>query len=521
MFTNKSYLFTDLLTISLLTMATNEIDLQIYCRLCLKSSNEAMHHIFNEGLSNKIIIMSGLDVQNNDALPKQICRDCRYQLEKSYYFRSKAKQSDSRLRKHIRLINQKKPSNVLDNHYSDDESEDFEEIYMESYKYFEAAKNEIENLKLEFEKMKDSIIKEEIAKLNPPPTTLKSESKSPNKKIPDKPVLLNKCTRSLPKFISSPIVRRKKKIDSTGVEEVVVYNDYEIKEVFEIEAISENTPIDFIDGSEDIERKDQQESQTGYEIIEVENPIVEETPDKKKSLKNRQNVDKNNKQENNENIIEEIINSTGIDVTNEEQYFKPIKNVEDQDIDEKGEKKIFQCNFENCTEAFARRQACKAHFFNHMKSKSSSINLECQHCKKKFKVQSSLERHERIHTGEKPFKCDSCEKTFSQKELLKRHKITHLSIDEAPFACHLCDKRFRQKYPLRFHIEKTHSGMNSQLFTCNICNKSFAHSSGLSRHFLIHSGKNFTCECGKVFNDKSAFRRHKQHHCSLLTKANE
>lgn len=71
---------------------------------------------------------------SNDALPKMICRECRYQLEKSYYFRVIAKKSDARLRKHIRLVNQKKPSNVLEKDYQcEDLDEEFEESILESY----------------------------------------------------------------------------------------------------------------------------------------------------------------------------------------------------------------------------------------------------------------------------------------------------------------------------------------------------------------------------------------------------
>lgn len=44
-----------------------------------------------------------------------------------------AKQSDTRLRKHIRLVNQNKPSDVLNKGYQDDDTEEFDEIYLESY----------------------------------------------------------------------------------------------------------------------------------------------------------------------------------------------------------------------------------------------------------------------------------------------------------------------------------------------------------------------------------------------------
>lgn len=126
-------------------------DVQAICRLCLESTCSEFYHIFHEGLNNKLIILTGLDVclhqlselfkfllmpflqmQINDALPKKICRDCRYQLEKSHYFRMVAKQSDTRLRKHLRLVNQGKTSNVLSKEYADDDSDEYEEKFLES-----------------------------------------------------------------------------------------------------------------------------------------------------------------------------------------------------------------------------------------------------------------------------------------------------------------------------------------------------------------------------------------------------
>lgn len=53
-------------------------------------------------------------------------------MERSHCMRITAKQCDARLRKHIRLTNQNKISNILDKDYKDDETEEFNEIMLES-----------------------------------------------------------------------------------------------------------------------------------------------------------------------------------------------------------------------------------------------------------------------------------------------------------------------------------------------------------------------------------------------------
>uniref|UniRef100_A0A8D8RQP8 Zinc finger protein 271 n=1 Tax=Cacopsylla melanoneura TaxID=428564 RepID=A0A8D8RQP8_9HEMI len=157
-------------------------------------------------------------------------------------------------------------------------------------------------------------------------------------------------------------------------------------------------------------------------------------------------------------------------------------------------------------------QCCPGPIRKRKKKPRRDGTFVCKVCNKTFTQLVNLGTHERIHTGERPFRCDVCMKTFTQQPNLWKHMKTHTG--EKPYHCSMCDKAFTQRANLLKHI-RVHTG--ERPYSCKLCGKRFTQQANLVKHNRLHSGERpYHCRyCTKTFIQQSNLDRHERVHTGV------
>lgn len=110
---------------------------------------------------------------------------------------------------------------------------------------------------------------------------------------------------------------------------------------------------------------------------------------------------------------------------------------------------------------------------SHMKRHPDGENTEykCDTCDEVFGMRSLLNKHARIHVGQRPFICEHCSRSFAKKSAYLAHLPNHSIVK--PFECSECDQWFVKEQLLQEHIA-SHRGDSSKPHKCSHCHYAFS-----------------------------------------------
>lgn len=106
--------------------------------------------------------------------------------------------------------------------------------------------------------------------------------------------------------------------------------------------------------------------------------------------------------------------------------------------------------------------------------------FECDICKRRFREQSDLRKHKKVHNNDTKSKCSAC----NRYPPASRHSSKCIACEKQEAAAKLY-----QESLVADDLVPRIDANNKKSFICKYCDRSFGSSSNLKRHIMIHTGE--------------------------------
>ncbi|XP_052892958.1 uncharacterized protein LOC128300801 [Anopheles moucheti] len=193
---------------------------------------------------------------------------------------------------------------------------------------------------------------------------------------------------------------------------------------------------------------------------------------------------------------------------------------------------LFVCD--ECGRGFTHKKT-KARLDRHVRLHTGDRPYQCKYCSKRYYDRHQLQCHTEKHFRDMECSCEYCGETFGGIKLLDAHKLAkHLTGQEREDFLASRAKRVKRPailkeehqtcpYPDCNYTAKTYGAMyvhkrtkHKPVHRCDMCNKSFAFLNQFQTHMKLHTGeKPFQCEiCGRSFRRGFSYKEHMEMHTS-------